>query len=435
LTGLKLKLPGGTEHDIQAAIVRWSLDAGVTLDIAGPPIQSSGPKEPRKAGMRLDALDHYDIGGTLSSGVRVSSGYVIPERTEDEYGMPRWTRTIEGELLHLGLAFLKFEQDREPSSMPMSVREGILKCSADLPYGETEEVSRKSAYGAEFPSHLIVATGQLSDGYHFFLRRMTNCHVQCRITGPDDGRIEDMSHSFALALELVTGAHCRWVSWREETKGGFAIFLGEPPYDPSIRFPLMHSRVKYDDFKKFIRLVAETLSKQPDLRKGLSLPELAWPPKGAYLNIIALLSAVVAEALLRSFCNALPGTGSVKPVEEDQLSSFGALLNQGPFADHALSGRVSGMLDMLRQVRPTDVLYAVRSAKPQLFVDDEIKAWKQLRHPAAHGKLDSSAPDFLRQVALVCNLINKIIMCVVGYEGQFVDYSTIDWGLNHFGQR
>ena len=296
-----------------------------------------------------------------------------------------------------------------------------------------ETITRESAYGGESSSRLIVATGPLSEGYHFFLRRMSDRHIQCRITGPDDGRVQVMADNCALALGLATGAHCRWVSWREEMQQKVSIVLGEPLFEPGVRFPMMRRDVDQKDFMKFVRLVSETLSAQASLRDSLSLPELAWPPKGTYLDIIALLSAAVTEALLRSFCTALPGTSSVKPFDEGQLTSFKALLNQQPIVGHVLTPRVTRMLDSLRNVRPTDVLHAVQAAKPRLFLDDEIEAWKTLRNPAAHGNFDNTDPDFLRKVGLIFNVINKIVMCAVGYEGQFVDYSTMEWAVNRFG--
>ena len=433
LSGLKLSVPGGAEHDLKAAIMRWSVESGVRVDVPAPPTRSSTLKGPRTAGVRLEESDLYHVHGQAAGGVRISAGYVIPEKDADEYGIPRWTRTVEGEVLHLHVEYLKFEQETRPSALAASIRQGILKCPSDLPYGEMETVSLESAFGTEQPSRLIVATGALASGYHFALRRMSDQYIQCRITGPEDGRIDDVSQHAALAFGLASGARCRWVSWREESKGVVRIFLGEPPYDPGLRFPVMRRDVDREDFKKFIRAVAEALWQKPELRNALSLPELASPPKGTYLEIIALLSAAVAEAMLRTFCEALPGSGSVRPVDPEQLVSLKTLMNQEPIASHPLARRVLGMLEMLNQVRPTDVLYAVNAASPRFFSNDEIEAWKSLRNPAAHGRFDNSSADFLRKVALVFNIMNKIVMRTVGYEGQFVDYSTMEWALTTFG--
>ena len=100
LAGLKLKLPGGTEHEISTAMVHWSLEDGIALDIVAPPTRPAALSSPRTAGVRLEAGNRHEIHGILAGGVRASSGgYVIPESAEDEYAIPRWTRTIEGERL------------------------------------------------------------------------------------------------------------------------------------------------------------------------------------------------------------------------------------------------------------------------------------------------------------------------------------------------
>lgn len=433
LAGLKLRVPGGTEHELKSAIVRWSPDRGVVLETVAPSTPRAAFPGPVNAGVRLEEVDQHGLSGILAGGVGVSAGYVIPTASEDQFGIPRKTRTIEGDLLQLRVGFLKFEEATQPRSLAIAVREGILKCFPDLPYGEYEHVKQESSYGGSSNTALIVATGELAGGYHFFLRRTSDRHVQCRVTGPDDGRIEEVSRILTLALALVTGAHCRWISWQQETQLRASIVLGEPQHDPSVRFPLMRRGVDYEDFKKFVRCVSEAHSKDPVLYKKLSLPELAWPPKETYAEIVALLSAAVAEALLSAFYEFLPGTGSVKPVDEEKLKSFETLLGQEPFSDHPLTPRVIGALKMFRQIRATDVLYAVREASPLLVLEEEVKAWQSLRNPAAHGKFDANSPDFFRKVGLVSNLIHKVIMRAVGYEGQFVDYSTIGWAVNRFG--
>lgn len=67
------------------------------------------------------------------------------------------------------------------------------------------------------------------------------------------------------------------------------------------------------------------------------------------------------------------------------------------------------------------------------LTQDEIAAWRDLRNPLAHGRfeVDINSPteiqDKLNQAARVANIVNKFVLAMIGYEGVYRDYSTINY--------
>ena len=67
------------------------------------------------------------------------------------------------------------------------------------------------------------------------------------------------------------------------------------------------------------------------------------------------------------------------------------------------------------------------------LTEDEITAWRQLRNPLAHGRfdLDYGSPtdiqDKLNQAARVANIVNKFVLAIIGYEGIYRDYSSVNY--------
>ena len=68
----------------------------------------------------------------------------------------------------------------------------------------------------------------------------------------------------------------------------------------------------------------------------------------------------------------------------------------------------------------------------------EFSAWKQIRHPRAHGNFAVPPGDRRRlqseadQQACVANLINKFVLALFGYVGAYVDYSSPGYPVKSF---
>ncbi len=64
---------------------------------------------------------------------------------------------------------------------------------------------------------------------------------------------------------------------------------------------------------------------------------------------------------------------------------------------------------------------------------DDVRAWQTVRNPAAHGAVNSwsSSQDELQTLLdgwfRVLNLVNRVALRLVGYEGPYKDYSQHSW--------
>ena len=62
--------------------------------------------------------------------------------------------------------------------------------------------------------------------------------------------------------------------------------------------------------------------------------------------------------------------------------------------------------------------------------EDEIEAWKKLRHKPAHGSFDFDFSDNPKvqmaysQTAKVANIVNKFVLALIKYEGPFRDFGS-----------
>jgi hypothetical protein len=67
------------------------------------------------------------------------------------------------------------------------------------------------------------------------------------------------------------------------------------------------------------------------------------------------------------------------------------------------------------------------------LTEDEITAWRQLRNPLAHGRFDvdfnspTEIQDKLNQAARVANIVNKFVLAIIGYQGEYRDYSSVSY--------
>jgi hypothetical protein len=102
--------------------------------------------------------------------------------------------------------------------------------------------------------------------------------------------------------------------------------------------------------------------------------------------------------------------------------------------DDSFKGRVSGALNAMRASRAKDKLLAVQKAgviRPEL-----VRAWEKTRHPSVHADgFDKTAIDKIyRNYQSALTLFNELVFLVVGYTGQYSDFSVVGWPLRAFEQ-
>ena len=94
--------------------------------------------------------------------------------------------------------------------------------------------------------------------------------------------------------------------------------------------------------------------------------------------------------------------------------------------------RLRGTVGAFKKRRPVDVLYDWHSRGLLGVTKEDIDAWKNARNRAAHGamvtpedkpKLQEVFLQFVREI----NLINRVVLQLMGYRGLYVDYGSEWW--------
>ena len=137
----------------------------------------------------------------------------------------------------------------------------------------------------------------------------------------------------------------------------------------------------------------------------------------------ALVVCVVLESLVGLMA---PGPSSQKSLSDEQKTNLLAHAEQIGI-DQRSADRIRGFLDKMDHVSPTNCLRNW-AAKNVLGIETaDVHAWEQLRHRAAHGKLlmddDNRAKmqRHLDSLARVTNLVNKLLLNAMHYEGIYHD--------------
>jgi hypothetical protein len=103
-----------------------------------------------------------------------------------------------------------------------------------------------------------------------------------------------------------------------------------------------------------------------------------------------------------------------------------------------LIARLRGFLRGLPSRRPVDILWEWQERGFLGISREDVEAWVETRNPAAHGLAvdPTQAPERLQvrveRFFRLQNLLNRIILKMMGYQGPYVNYSRAGWVLDHF---
>jgi hypothetical protein len=85
------------------------------------------------------------------------------------------------------------------------------------------------------------------------------------------------------------------------------------------------------------------------------------------------------------------------------------------------------------QWRPVDTLRDWAERNVLGVTRDDVAAWNQIRHPSAHGSFIVPTGDRaetqtrLSHFYRILNVMNRIILQLVEYNGPYADYSQQNW--------
>ncbi len=139
------------------------------------------------------------------------------------------------------------------------------------------------------------------------------------------------------------------------------------------------------------------------------------------------MSSICAEGLLRV---AAETTGPTQPqVDPADLAAFQAWMRTSPsgFSQQFLN-RLNGLTGMFRNLSANEIFRDWISRGILGVTKEDFNAWSDTRNPSAHGRLTTAGSQDELQTrilrhARIQNLLNKILLQLMGYTGVYIDYA------------
>jgi hypothetical protein len=146
--------------------------------------------------------------------------------------------------------------------------------------------------------------------------------------------------------------------------------------------------------------------------------------------------SAIAGAALEGIIGIVKGRTSpvslISDVQEERLNDF---LTAENYSD-AFINRLKGSLGAMKHPNVKHIITDWHTRGVLDVSDEDARAWGSIRHPAAHGcsSNQGTTPDEFQEnlhcLSRVHNLINKIVLQAMGYNGKFFDYAV--WRVRDF---
>jgi hypothetical protein len=139
------------------------------------------------------------------------------------------------------------------------------------------------------------------------------------------------------------------------------------------------------------------------------------------------INSICVEGLLRLATSTLGPTQS--ELAQSDIAAFEEWLKSKPasFTPQFLN-RLGGLTSMFKSLSANEILRDWVNRGVLGVTKEDAKAWSETRNPSAHGQLSRFESQEELQVlitrhARVQNLLNKIVLRLIGYSGIYIDYS------------
>lgn len=195
--------------------------------------------------------------------------------------------------------------------------------------------------------------------------------------------------------------------------------------------PLGHGKAYRDCVERLLAQATEFFLTERGERAAHYL-HLCWDTADNDISTRVAIACISLEGLLREV-SAVAGTddGSHTPADVESARQW-LKANECRLSARFVA-RVNGFLDNLDQRRPVDLLRGWQMRGVLDVTREDVRAWEEARNPAAHGALAWPRMDLEEKQTLlsrfyrVLNLVNRVVLQLVGYRGTYRDYSKLGW--------
>lgn len=255
----------------------------------------------------------------------------------------------------------------------------------------------------------------------------------------NDAQVPDAS-SVCSALALLTGRRVEWIAQQVNSSEMHSRRLTTR----SGRFctqrymaPLANDRRLSDGTEAFLSAATDYFATEEGKRVAGLIDACINSTENSFTTQAMVLCATV-ESLVKTYQSAIPKSPKNRArnrlLADARKEIAELLVRKG--VDESDRRRIDGLFGMLHSTQVKTKLYELSSLHWARIEADEIEAWANLRNQVMHGSLvlaDASREKCQVEIfrhQLVANLVNKILLQIIGYSGPFFDYSV--WGIADF---
>lgn len=164
---------------------------------------------------------------------------------------------------------------------------------------------------------------------------------------------------------------------------------------------------------------------------------LCWDTADRAFPTKQLVTCICLEGLLRLARTRAPGARCA--LAADDMVKLDSYLERNPdeLSERTVA-RMRGQLRSMSDDRPVDILNDWCQRGVLGVAEQDVQAWRGSRNASAHAgfigplpehdKLQHRVTDLIR----VQNLVNRVVLQLVGYRGLYTDYASQDWGAVEF---
>jgi hypothetical protein len=258
------------------------------------------------------------------------------------------------------------------------------------------------------------------------------------------------AEAFLTALSFVVGESVSWLACRTYSGTSEIVRLRQPGRK---RKGILNPPLPFRPFQEAeTELLANATSFFHDEANSrvAHLLELCWDVLGGYCHseyaVVCIAVEALADFTIKKFADGKTPQGIALKAEMEQLDRFklvaAAALKASCQIDQVKDSRSVARvtkwieeLSILQAPKGETIITAAEliNASSQTKVNispDEIDAWKKLRNSVSHGGFRTGATaiaDFQKeghQFDCCVNIINKLVLGLMGFKGEIVDYSA-----------
>lgn len=378
-----------------------------------------------KAGEIIPAKEYYSLEGFPVSGPAWGGQFILPDFS---YGDSGYGPVVTGALYEL-------TQTRALQSVGKHGWALNLTFPESFDFPGNSALSTKTFLNNVETSIAIDRTPSVfqSCGIEFYLRKdQGTVRLSARLDGVMPPQYADMR--ICEALQFVFFRPMPWIIRTVDREGVTTTSLRPFPQNESRNPPRppigfsgrMTGKQVWHLFNKYFEHI-------------ISAPNEKWHPLSENIYLVALGDDRPLDAGLLALARGVEGVlkvGFPKLAAPDdalrkQIKEACALISKSPLNPN-FKKRLLGSVKAMLASRAKDKLLALE--KSGMIRRELIEAWECIRHPTVHGEgLDRTAIDKMyRDYQSALTLFNELVFLIIGYVGQYTDYSVPDWPLRNF---